>query len=222
VAAVGDEESKEGAMSMIETLTQRERQNLLFELLGSHVGPLRTADELAAQRGTAIYPIGGGRMVKPGEMASFQVRMNWDFKPYRLVILEPLYDRNERQTYEATQVVDLKRPWWAPWRPRTRTDVKQYERLITTRDQVAHRKLWWVHAFYIADTSQFQGAASLGGDVFAPDGHFDFDGSTCERGQDLTLQMSHEAPDPIPFVGLFVGQTARGMSRSAMAEGIDL
>lgn len=209
-------------MSLIKTMTQRERQELLFELLGSHVGPLRTADELAAQRGTAIYPIGSGRMVKPGEQAVFQVRMNWDFKPYRLVILEPLYDRDERQPYEVTRVVDLKRPWWAPWRPRTRIEVEKQDRLVTTRDQIAYRKLWWVHSFYIGDTSQFQGAASLGGDVFTPDGQFDFDGTTCERGQDLTLMLSHVAPAPIPFVGLFVGQTARRASGTMGVEGIGL
>ena len=209
-------------MSMIETLTQRERQELLFELLSTHVGPLRTTDELAAQRGTAIFPVGSGRLIKPGETETVLVRMNWDFKPYRLVILESMYERSERQSYEVTRVVDLKRPWWAPWKPRTRTVVEQHDRLISIRDQVARRNLWFVHSCYVGDVPQFQGAASLGGDAFAPDGHHDFDGTTCRRGQDLTLALSHEAPAPIPFLGLFVGQSERRMSGSAMAEGIDL
>lgn len=195
------EDSEKRITQLIDGLTQKERQTLLFALTELSIGPVPALDGSRL----AILPFCG--KVMPGETKAMQVHCYETFKPERLIISEPIADRY-------TQITELfydppKMPWWK-WQKRVNPRSKTTTQITRERTSpsTVFRGIWEISGIYFGNKAQFNTLANLCGDLFAPDksGVPGLAMDVCQANLSITLQVRHSSKDVLPFHAVFLGK----------------
>lgn len=179
-------------------LTMKERRDLLWALLPDWVGPLALPGTGDDQRALAVLPLCSNGLVAPRTNAEVSRCVNVPFRPHRLILADVPVTTERREPVPVPP-----RRWWQRRAPRPQPDR------VVVEHTLLDRRFWSVDSFFIGDSPAWLAYGAVGGDMFAPDGHFDLDCRVAQRGHMVSLRVYHEGPAPAPFRAVLVGTAMR-------------
>lgn len=193
----------------IDDMTQFERQALLFSLLDGVIGSVILPDKT-----TVAVPL-LGEISDGGSTRTVYATPYIRFQPTRLLILEPVVERADRQEITTYDTME-----WGPWWRRRKERVPGETRTIYHRTQeTIPRGLWTISQVCIGRCIQFMTHGSLSGDAFGPDSALAFS-NVCEPALSISVTARHSGVGTLPFRAVVLGKLLdRDEDRSAGDDG---
>jgi hypothetical protein len=177
----------------ISDLSFAEKQDLVFKVVTEWLGPIEIPNFADGKKGLGIFPLEA--QVRYGERQHVGGYVNAPFKPFRIVVLETTYAREEHTPRVVVPAV-TKKTWWG----RGKEKVVEPERVVSEAKSITHletipRNRWSIGSIFIGDLPQLLGGGrDVNGDAFAPDKTCDYDFTTAQTGMQVAMTVGHCVP----------------------------